>query len=115
MIDIKAIWEIYKCSDAGKEALNRFENPAPEDLAKFYNPEYAALIKPGVITDIAETLYYYGFSEMPSPDSTEEAKLCLSNIGCFGVAEEGEWVIQPGDFETLSAIIVPLSLSLIHI
>lgn len=110
------IWSLYKESKAGRAVIEEFEfvfdRKEEYELFQKYCPNQAKFLKKDDFSDIAETLWCYGITELGVPTNKEEAFDLYSSLISYSIMEEGEIVISRGDYQTMLSFNTILSLLL---
>ena len=111
MIDIQAIWNLFKLSPQYSHALKEFEKTSDAELLSKYNPDYFRHISSSAFEELVESFLFYGFSDLERPQTSDDAEEILMELGAFGLVEERQWIVNPEDYSLLVDWITPLSLA----
>jgi hypothetical protein len=107
------IWNLYKQSNEGKRVIKSFNPESGIDIKnhiKLYNP--VLLENATVIEEMSETAYCYNVSDFEPPSNFEEAVELYKSIIYNGIYENGERIIDYGDYEMMLEINTSISYAL---
>lgn len=108
-VDLSKIWRIFSDRRTNESSC---QGGKWFDVISGFNPYYARMVDRTAFEDLIETTLFHNLSDCDKICSEHEAEAIFSEILTFGIYEEGEHVITPGDYKTMMGCIAPISCAL---
>ena len=102
------IWNLYKESNEGEDAIKFFSNADGYALFKKYSP-HAVFHTEEEYNEWLDNIYCYGVSEYEQPVSLDDAKNLYSSLIKNGIMIEGNPWIYRDDFKSTLLVVQPTS------
>ena len=102
------IWNLYKESNEGEDAIKFFSNADGYALFKKYSP-HAVFHTEEEYNEWLDNIYCYGVSEYDQPSSLDDAKNLYTSLIKNGIMIEGNPWIYRDDFKSTLLVVQPTS------